>query len=932
MLKSKFMLPLAVLWGALMPVGDSSAQSAIVPVGQGTIGDPLSSGEILENIDIATTPLSNGENMIVAARQIRSRSNPRTRGVELWSSATGIMPLQFQRRFRSGDFQLDAPPGAPNTMASASGPNDSVAFAYLSDGSQEGLYNISVVIVSSDPTEPVSEGAVSDVPYNPSNDLGARPFPSVQVTAGDLNGDGADDVGVFYSEVDQTSGAVISQLQRFDQDGNPVGEPDSLGDLGGLIIDVGPAVDSKFVALTQKATGAGIDISGAIIDVSEGTALVTEFPISEDQFLPQNTNARIAKHPRGNDFTVFWETALPSGPSVMGKSFDGDGTPKSSSRVVGAELPNGKTKPSVTVGPVGEAAVTFTSEADDGILLQLFGPEGEFVGDPVKISPETSAAQDQSVANFLFAPEANPAGDDGELFFGYIENDETLNYSILETPTIERNVVFDDGGFEPPEFGFAVTNAEIKEPDSGETRDMVFTITLNKPAGPGVFRFHAQGLAVPTLAIPTVDFVPEAGLAFIDIGQTTVDVPIAVIGDDAVEPDELFSLVVVPAAPDVEPHEVRATGTIRDNDVDPQGYATLNRPDGLAVLPRSALNPAASSGAAAGTSDDPLIAIAGSGGVWIHNTDGGIVNNTSFASFTNELGVTGALSDAVGPPAPGADTRGSTGTPVFGLFKYSNFSGTLHNGTSGIATSVTGQFTDAVTIGNGMIGVDFSSNQLLKIDYVPASNQYEYGVRLGGGVQGGGSFFTGATESITSVAPIDADTGFVVTADGRLYRYDFSGPSATFLGTVVGDALRVRIDPVNQVGIVSSFDQSAISLFTYDASLTATVGPVIDLGAGNNPVGIDIVGFSNRSYATLTGFDSGRYLNVEIDPTNLASPTFRYTDLPTECINPGHTILFEANELAPNHEFKGIATCNGSDRAIRLEYGLDDLISGNGAP
>ena len=927
-------------------LNSAPAQDVFRLLERGTVGGNLSADERLENIGLTVTTNTAGRPVVLGARQIYSTSDPLRRRYDWWSSPR--VPPQFDLTFAEPDslFSLQAPAG--KTMACEPGPRDSdiaAACAYLSNARQGNGVNINLNLFPTDPAAIVRRGragagSITDImPSEALRNLHVAPYR-----------DGSDNlrVGVLYNRANPAGGELRTMMQRFGADAQSLGSPVDLS-VSGELMDVGVRRVGDAVALLSTESPRGRKLSGTFIDLGDDTPTGgIRFPVSDDRFPGNNGNGVVGMHSRSGNFRLAWtlkdDGSLQRTGAIMGRAFKADGTPLTEALPVGIRFPGSEPQLEIAIDFTGQMVVAYNSGdglgGEDLVLVPL-NPRLARVGPEFRLNPvpPDSPSRDFKVPRLYWITpspgEKLTSEDEDDLIVGWRDSGATdrLSFAVLETPGFDRDLIH-RSSFDISPVRLSADSASVTESDAGEQVEMIFTINLSSPLPsllPGLLLVGTQ----PGSASENQDYGGLVNIVTVLPGATSVQVPVTVIGDDAEEGDETFTLTatLAPQSGFGSLASVVATGTIIDDDgeaaADFIDVATLLLPEGLGRLPRDFANPSAVGSATLG---EVAVGVAGSGGVWIYDTDLQLLNNTSFGSLADELGVAGALSNAVAPPGPSSTTQGSTGTPVFGLFKYSNFSGTLQNGTGGIATAVTGQFTDAVTVGNGMIAVDFSSNQLLKIDYVPASNQYEYGVRLGGGVQGGGSFFTGAVENVISVAPLDADRGFVVTADGRLYRYDFGGPSAAFLGAVVGDPLRVRIDPVNRVGIVSSFDQEAISLFTFDAGLNATIGPVIDLGSGNNPVGIDLVALGNRSYATLTGFDSGRYVNAEIDPSNLANPVFRYTDLPATCLNPGHTLLFEINEMAPFHDFTGFVTCRGSDRLVRINYGLGDLLPGTGVP
>ena len=199
---------------------------------------------------------------------------------------------------------------------------------------------------------------------------------------------------------------------------------------------------------------------------------------------------------------------------------------------------------------------------------------------------------------------------------------------------------------------------------------------------------------------------------------------------------------------------------------------------------------------------------------------------------------------------------------------------------------------------------------------------------IGGFDQDGESVYPGAQETLIAGTSVGNERAFVVSLDGLVFGVDFANLNQpiTAAAETIDRPLRLRADIANKVLVATSFENRTLMPLSYDdIGMTAIAGPAIDLGDGNNPVGIDVKGIAGKTYVAFAGFDSGRFFLGELDVNDLASFVLRSTQLPAACVNPSSTVLFGAETVGGVDRFSAMATCNGSSNLAFLNFEQEDL-------
>jgi predicted secreted protein len=154
-----------------------------------------------------------------------------------------------------------------------------------------------------------------------------------------------------------------------------------------------------------------------------------------------------------------------------------------------------------------------------------------------------------------------------------IENDELFELKITNEKNInvlghtaKGNILNDDGSL--PEISFDLPNYSVSEGDSG-THDINFTISLSQPALAGSsFQYKTQHGSAKASQNDYVEINPTTHI--FSGGETTLTIPVTVIGDTNVEGDEEFYVRILNGN-DVEiaGSQISATAGILNDDVPP---------------------------------------------------------------------------------------------------------------------------------------------------------------------------------------------------------------------------------------------------------------------------------------------------------------------------------------------------------------------------
>ena len=133
----------------------------------------------------------------------------------------------------------------------------------------------------------------------------------------------------------------------------------------------------------------------------------------------------------------------------------------------------------------------------------------------------------------------------------------------ITTPKAKAQIVDDDSAAPPP--NLSVAGVTLDEGDAGQTAAN-FTVTLDAPSdAPVTFSWVT---ADETATVADGDYVQRiSGNGFIAAGQTTLTLPVQVKGDNRVEPDETFAVVIGDLVGAVATN-TRASSTIRNDDTE----------------------------------------------------------------------------------------------------------------------------------------------------------------------------------------------------------------------------------------------------------------------------------------------------------------------------------------------------------------------------
>lgn len=133
----------------------------------------------------------------------------------------------------------------------------------------------------------------------------------------------------------------------------------------------------------------------------------------------------------------------------------------------------------------------------------------------------------------------------------------------IATPKAKAQIVDDDSAAPPP--NLSIAGVTLDEGDAGQAAAN-FTVTLDAPSdSPVTFSWVT---ADETATVADGDYVQRiSGNGFIAAGQTTLTLPVQVKGDNRVEPDETFAVVIGDLVGAVATN-TRASSTIRNDDTE----------------------------------------------------------------------------------------------------------------------------------------------------------------------------------------------------------------------------------------------------------------------------------------------------------------------------------------------------------------------------
>ena len=270
----------------------------------------------------------------------------------------------------------------------------------------------------------------------------------------------------------------------------------------------------------------------------------------------------------------------------------------------------------------------------------------------------------------------------------------------------------------------------------------------------------------------------------------------------------------------------------------------------------------------------------------------------------------------------------SSPPPNSGILTGSNFNSKLApSNLSGLLQLRTRAVFDTVSFRDILIGTAADQNLHYRAEWNSSTGMWEYTETIGGSLQGGANFFPGATQSAVSYLPIDADRGFTLSQDGTLSLTDWINRSASNAATVLTNALRMRGVPLAGAAMVSSFDDGTIQFLSFDpVSMNVNqVGPVINLGAGNNPIGTDMLDPNmtedGNVAAVFTGQTSGLLFHVEVDPTDVNNVNIFTTPIHQACVLPSHAVFRRFD----NGKYEVIVSCSGSANVVKIIYDLTQM-------
>ena len=151
--------------------------------------------------------------------------------------------------------------------------------------------------------------------------------------------------------------------------------------------------------------------------------------------------------------------------------------------------------------------------------------------------------------------------------------DQQLTFRLRDLGGSDRNAVIEALELNLLTPTLSVRDATVTEGNSG-TRNLAFNVLLSNPSPTSVQFAYATRNGT---AVAGGDYLTAQGTLTIPSGTTTVKVNVAIVGDQVVEPDESFTLVLSNAIGAIIT-DGTATGTITNNDI-PIGL-TLEMPAG----------------------------------------------------------------------------------------------------------------------------------------------------------------------------------------------------------------------------------------------------------------------------------------------------------------------------------------------------------------
>ncbi|MEM9162927.1 MAG: calcium-binding protein [Cyanobacteria bacterium P01_F01_bin.4] len=215
------------------------------------------------------------------------------------------------------------------------------------------------------------------------------------------------DFVVVWQSQDQAQFLSRSDIvaQRFDSNGNPIGEEilvnqDAIdGDQENIAVDM--ADNGDFVVVWESNNGGNIDIFARQFSAGDGGTIIPVNSATEGV----QRKPKVAIRPDGAEFVVTWDSNAPGleDDGLYARKFGRDGQPTSEEKRIETKTKLGISRNhSVDMEAGGDFVITWQGDAgsDDpsfGIYAQYFEATGQPLGDELHINNVTASTQDNPV-------------------------------------------------------------------------------------------------------------------------------------------------------------------------------------------------------------------------------------------------------------------------------------------------------------------------------------------------------------------------------------------------------------------------------------------------------------------------------------------------------------------------------------------------------
>jgi YVTN family beta-propeller protein len=431
---------------------------------------------------------------------------------------------------------------------------------------------------------------------------------------------------------------------------------------------------------------------------------------------------------------------------------------------------------------------------------------------------------------------------------------------------------FVGGGADATQVRVSIADTAIVEGDSG-TSLLVFTVSLSGPASVPV---SVQYATADGTATARSDYIATSGSLTIPVGQTSGQIPVAIVGDLLYEPTRTFT-VRLTGATGAAIQDGTATGTIADNEIDPTATSTPVAAATSTPTPTSTATPTATP------------------------TFTSTPTSTSTATPTSTLTPTATATFTSTPTATATDTPTATptSTPTLAPRAYVANAGSH---TISVIDITANSVSATIPVGERPIGVavrpdstrayvtNFNSNTVSVIDTatnlvvgdpIPVGNgpfavavgsdgAHAYVVNQGSNTV---SVIDTATNTVTAtitvgIAPVAVAVG---PAGARAYVANQGSNTVSVIDTAtntVTATVNVGIQPSGvAVGLngtrayVANQDNDAISVI--DTTTNAVV-TTVDLPMGSGPVGVAVRPDGARVYVANRHGDTFAVVNPDL--------------------------------------------------------------------